>query len=533
MSKRSIILIVLLLLSSAGIAALFVFQSQWEAFLFEKLCAFPEKKVYCYVKSDLGVYYLEQEKNQVVEVGTDAGKYNVPIQEQTALVTMKAENKSIIYPTKYDSSSQTFTLCQKKIWESAEQGEVLLTGISDYVLFDDGKLIYEKSGELHEIDGENERKLATSVEDWYYTQSGQDILYLKEDGSVYFISQGGSKANCIASNTENLHIYPMEDHFYLYYTKQEKVTKNVLDFVTDVRKREDEQRKQPNINDYSYSESYTDYFGQRKVTTHEDTTGYNLAMDEYQKKVARDEIRNKLNHDIELEQCTLYGYDTSKQEKEIYSGCISSMVFSNSNQPCVRISEVVEDDSKPDIETIAENQSQYQNLIDNGGFVNNNYFVTEDQIRQCGEDEKMISQAFLNSNNNAEDEQSNQVVLDADGKMYYFQTNGDSSSLWCDTECVMNQVYSGYLNEIAGGVVYFQEYDTKAEKGTLCLFKDQKSYSIAQNVSMSTVIVEDDIILYCTDYQSGKGGKLFAYYDESSYPIDTQVLSYIGCKELK
>lgn len=527
MSKKAIIRLCIFLLYSIGFAALLVFQKPVEEKLFDLLCKLPEKPVYAYAKTDQTMYYEEEGTEKKVKISEKTGKISFETTSRNHLFMISTEEKSIYYPEDFKDGENTFTLCRKKLWEdAASPGEQVLAGIKDYICLPDEKIIYQKGNELREKAGENDRKLAEGVSEWHCAEGSHDVLYVKGEGNVFLIKNGASEAKSIVQNAANLHIYPKEDSFFLYYTKGQQVTVNLKDLVMDTRKREDELRQSPDLRDYSYSSVQTDYFGRNKVVTYQDTSAYNQAEEEYQHKLARDEVRRQLDQEVSLDSVKLYAYDTSSGEKEIFSGNAGGFVFSRGTKPYARIIEMAEPENWPDVEQLAEDADALSNIQNGSVWQVNTYLASETQLSQLGEEEETISQAYLQKYK-VLTEEGQEAFLDENGKMFYFQGEEGATELWCDSECVMQDVYDGYLKPAGDGVLYLCNYDKKAEKGNLCFYKDKKSKAIAENVDVTTIKTLDNMILYCTDYQDGKGGKLYVYDGEASYPVDTGVTAVI------
>lgn len=126
------------------------------------------------------------------------------------------DGKTIFYLDNQDGGQGM--LYRRSLADSGKEPEKLASNVEQYVVLDNGKLIfYLKNGTLHRIKGGEDEKIAKNVEDFRISDSG-DVLYENEDGQWYLIFRG--KEDKIGTD---LDIYLTTEKGVTYYQDGDRI----------------------------------------------------------------------------------------------------------------------------------------------------------------------------------------------------------------------------------------------------------------------------------------------------------------------
>lgn len=224
------------------------------------------------------------------------------------------ENCNYIYFSKTEENSQkyfAYSPDKKETYSVAyAASEVFFPPTGDVVYFtkndDDKTQLYKiKIGEKAEI--------VENISDvrCFTSNQVQEIFYTVEtDGEkydLYKITSGGAPVK-IASSISEVYLDDYEVGGNLYYFEKLSSYFNWNNFVTDRYSEADSVMKKPDKGDFLKSKGFI------LKSTYVDENAYNKAMQEYNKKVLRDKIREKLG---EID----YGVSVTKEYKiKVYDG---------------------------------------------------------------------------------------------------------------------------------------------------------------------------------------------------------------------
>lgn len=239
----------------------------------------------------------------------------------------------------------------KKQSNKKDTSEKLDSNVRGYRLLSSGKVLYLKgsSGDinLYLSDLKDKTKIGSGIRNYVVSEDESCLIFMTEDDDIYTydLKKNASKEKL---DSEASYIFASGDLKYIYYTKDEKLmcVKNLkdkekvasdfdgnwayaeggksiyytlpgekyqfTDFITDDQATADSNMQRPNQNDYRVA-SGTDWFGGTTYTV--DIDKYNSAVEAYNKKLQRDEIRNTLDSlgSVTLNELYLYdGKDSTK-----------------------------------------------------------------------------------------------------------------------------------------------------------------------------------------------------------------------------
>lgn len=269
--------------------------------------------------SDQGknLYFKEIAKLDSEAVKVDSGVVCYTVNAAATVVTYM----------KYDGDPHSATLYQYKIDDDSK--EKIASEVNYFKVSDDGKtIIYmntENSLYFKKSDQDKEKMSSDISSLKYINEEFNTVYYIKED-SLYKQVIGEDKEKIVSDIFNIIEIY---DSGEIYYIKNDLKNISYMDYVDDDMKEIDATITQPDFPDYpdapdypSYSdyddldeydvafEKYRKDYEEYQAECEALDDAYYDALDVYQAKVARDELRSSLEaKTIEQICCSLYFYN--------------------------------------------------------------------------------------------------------------------------------------------------------------------------------------------------------------------------------
>lgn len=260
-------------------------------------------------------------------------------------VACTPDNKYIYYPHNIDSYTGTYDLYRKKLGDTKAEEEKIDSNVVTYKLIDNDRVAYVKDRDdmrLYIYSKGETSKVASDVTAWdiHVSDDGKNVMWRSNDGDgnlyvqdtalkddkvkldsdVYLVYAASSDLNLIvyekddnlyilkdleekekiASDVENVYVYGINNNLQIYYMKEgDEVEITLYDLIDDDCRAADENMVEPLIEDFT---TYVDYY---------------VALDEYEQKLMRDEIRTWAQ-DEEMGEAVIeiYHYDPKKDEND-------------------------------------------------------------------------------------------------------------------------------------------------------------------------------------------------------------------------
>lgn len=505
--------------------------------------------IFYFEKSDgwSGTLYYKDLKKQSdkndTSVKVDSDVTGFQITENNKLFYMKNKNSRNLYV--YDINAKN---PEKEKLASDVMSYVISKDEKDliWVTMDDSILYYKSL-----TDGGNKKKLDSDIILSYYTEDLKTIYYTKlgedREGDAYCYKNLKEKEK-IASNAWILDSYDNDSK--IFYGIKNMGRSTAAKLVEDDMKDIDKGITEPDFDDFK--KKVTTAWGSRYET---DYDAYEKAMEKYQAKTDRDYIRNQLEsyypstlpvyYDI-------YTYD-GKESKELVKdvqhlmsiGRFTDPIYmgysmEDKQLPTILLSElesvydideilndyfeetgdshrkgyVFADGTVMDIEY--DSKSQYYGDSENKTIYYVSYEETDDYQREYQElysikytDKGLESPVLLDDDLDENIEFSSHYI--ENGGFYYvkdFDDDESVGSLFCSGNKIDDDVFTFRTDEDA--VYYLRDKSGSNYSGTLMKYDGKKSTSIADDVSVFTIV--DDYAAVITDYNARrKQGDLKLY----------------------
>jgi hypothetical protein len=434
--------------------------------------------------------------------------------------------------------------------------EKIANDVVDFYIDSKGKKVVfqnaEKNIYIKELSKEKEKIDSDSIIQ-FASEDLSLIIYLK-DGSLYKKQENMNKEK-IASNVES--IVKAYDSGEIYYIKSDTEKIKMADLVIDDLKESDSQILEPNESNYP---KYWDY---------DSTEDYDKAVDEYNElyqkyslKTIRDEMRIMMKDEvIELINESLYYYDGEKSSKmtdsmsEIYAysdrkpiviyGCYSESEFIK-----LKFSEII---SGQDIRELVyaslhsltdkfvgiEETIQSIEQINAKDFIINDkgnvfYYIDDyDSTKDSGDlYEATINNGKIDNVQVYDTDVSNQsLLLFKDESIIYFKDTKDQvGDMYMDRFHVDSDVniWHKKYDENSNKLIYFVDWDSNKQYGTLKSFNGKKDVKISDDVHRFYVSGNSKIA-YLYDYSlERQKGDLYLYkMNKENARIDDDVCGII------
>lgn len=499
--------------------------------------------IFYFEKSDgwSGTLYYKDLKKQSdkndTSVKVDSDVTGFQITENNKLLYLKNKNSRNLYI--YDMNAKN---PEKEKLASDVMSYIISKAENDLIWVTMDDVLYHKS-----LTGDGDKKkLDSDISLQYYTEDLKTIYYTKDSNAYCY--KNLSEKEKIASDVWVMGSYHDDTGIYYGKRKEEQIT--VDDLVEDDMKDIDKGITEPDFDDFK--KKVTTTWGSRYET---DYDAYEKAMEKYQAKQDRDYIRSQLESYEPYGIPTyydVYTYD-GKESKELVKdvqqlsniGKYNNPIyigFSLENQqlPTILLSElesvydideilndyfeetgdsqrkgyVFADGTVMDIEY--DSKSEYYGDSENKTIYSVSYEDTDDYQREYQElysikytDKGLESPVLLDDDMDEDIEFSSYYI--ENGGFYYvkdFDDDENAGSLFCSGNKIDDDVFTFRTTEDA--VYYLKDKSGSNYSGTLMKYDGKKSTSIADDVSVFTIV--DDYAAVITDYNTRrKQGDLKLY----------------------
>lgn len=393
----------------------------------------------------------------------------------------------------------------------------------------------------------DKEKIASDVEQLLYVADDLTVAYYMKDDALYRHEEKDNEKVKIASDIADvISVYSTGE---VYYTRSETVEIAVMSYINDDMAKADAQMKEPKRDSYS---SYSDYMGAYEV---------------YQDKLYRDYLRDYLRDATHSQRRTsLYYYDGEKEtlvasnvtvrRKSVGSAVMVIEAYEDSNIQRIKASEIdveaaywgnysinelindvqeaslahylVIGSAKERIEQTSADIHRYY-IADDGSCV---YFIDNTSHDAYGDLYKIAIE-----NGTAEAPELYDSDVSAFGyscyfvdenKFLYFKNVSDyglKGDLYIDQTEIDYDVFihSNLIVYDDGVVVYFTDWNSNKQYGTLKMFADGEKTKVADDVHFFT-IAQDGGILYLHDYSLNHyKGTLSLYKNGKREKVDDDV----------
>ncbi len=404
-----------------------------------------------------------------------------------------------------------------------------------------------------------------------YTANLKTIVYSKSDGissDVYMIKNFGEKEKLL-SNVDSFRAYMVNDKVNIYYAKtKDDSSVSVMDFIDDDLAAEDKLLKEPDIKDYTTYTTVNGWFG--PTTREEVDDAYYDAVEKYNEKLDRDYWRESLqNQTVGLSEGAIYYYVEGKEEQKVDSGIIDMKgTYQAENEVAVvlyglvdidniekaKLSEVLEDGydyneiSTKVLESTQLKMAKGTKIVDvslgedaiyqESGMISESKGTIYIFARESEDADDWSQPGELYSVNISSGRLGQASLIDSDvmytygvfsDQLYYgvdYDEDDETVTLKVEGKEIDQDVawISVSQTPFSGVFAYYTDYDNeKKQEGTLNIYKNGKSYKVADDVH-SFHVYNDKYIAVITDYSSKKlSGDLGLYNGKDCKTIATDV----------
>ncbi len=530
-------------------------------------------------------------------------------------VSVSPDGKYLYYPTEYNMKEMynPYNLYCKKIGSKKAEEEKIDSDVVFYQIIDDDRLIYIKDSEdrkLYLYSQGNSEKIASDVANVSVSEDGKNVLWKSSDGeqrlymqdlalkqdkvkldsdvewyqcsddlntivyrkddNLYLLNDLDEKEK-IASDIMSSYVYGINDNLQIYYMKEgDDVALSSYDMIEDDFLAQDQKMTEPRIEDYQTKTYVNDFFGTREKTETDDA--YYEAMEQYQQKLARDYIRERLSgEELNQNAVEIYYFDGKKRESTKVKESVMMNGYSLQTETTalmylweidadkiegIKLSSLMEMDE----ETIQRKMTEV--LISSLPFIylkDGEVFEMpqidwdeidleemEDMSVSADEASHSISIIFEYSKYTDTQESYHAEVYSFDytdpeaeltlltdeaaegigyisGEFYYINTDGD---LYRNDTKVDSDVYSfSVVEQENGTLLYLTDIDEDKQEGTLKLYQNGKNKKIADDVPTNSYgFFDSDKVAFLSDYNFKKlRGDLKVYDGKEAVNIDSDV----------
>lgn len=316
--------------------------STWRAYFasdYTKLSKDGEKLFYCsnfgnYGGFSLNYRFVDKSDKSPVEIDTGVSDYAIDENGEVVIYRLE-ENDDKEDEDEEDEEYVSYGGSLYRYSLKEEESEKIDSKVIDYRVTLDGKeIIYlTNDGNLYFKNGDKDKdKLARKVTSLVYVSDDLGIIYYEKEGALYLKSEKEDKK--IASNYSSLvQVYESGE---LYYLKKSSVDITLSSFVEDDKKEADAAMKEPEYPeypDYPFSWEYpsTKAYNAAVKKYNKAVKAYNKAKEKYwddrdkwRDKKSRDEIRELLTETTVADNVYTLCYYDGKKETVISENCVDS-----------------------------------------------------------------------------------------------------------------------------------------------------------------------------------------------------------------
>lgn len=554
------------------------------------------------------------QKKEPYVVGDDVFENDENINLPKERVQFSEDGKYVFYPQDYNNDAE-YSLYRKKVNDKKTEEIKIDNNVFAYKVLGDEKIIYIKDTEdrkLYVSDMNDKEKIASDVswfrvsDDkktvfWYtvdednegtvymqgidgktdktkivsgmdtlcdYTTDFKTIVYKKDD-NLYILRDYGEKEK-IASDCHDTYSDLNNKNTGIYYLVEGEGELGVSDLIDDKYAESDSQMDYPNIKDYQTTTIKDSFWGPMESTITDDA-GYQAAVEKYNEKQVRDDIRQMigLEDSEKIKSEALYYYDIGSGENQklqdgLYStwnvflsvdGIISYYWADYSNVDKISMDKLVDiyqSESNENLENQVEeifkdtaqfvicegakqrnlpiDMEEYKNFKVSGSMIDtdtstlyvalNNYEEKSSVLLTFDYGNESIEQYVLKDDVEI-------ILLEClcDEGIYYIGGDEDDGTLYLNDERVTDDVENisyAYDDRIIA------TKDLEDGECTICMVEGNECEKIAEEVA-DWVCSEDGTVAFLTDYNFNKSrGDLKIYKDGETQNIDSDVSSIVG-----
>lgn len=471
-------------------------------------------------------------------------------EEQMDSVTVSADGMRLFYPNNHDLNADSVSMFAT-ILKGEQNNKVQIdTHINGYTINEDGtKIFYLKEDDLYVSDMLTTEKIDSEVSECWINTSGDWIIYLTNNGTMYQKREKQSK-QLIAENISLQYVsHDMEKIYYivndtLFLLEDGKELKELASKVSTVLYVNGDgtvyYKRSTSINPKIYlDDDLAVSDAAMKVPLrddYKDNLSYNKAVREFEKKQIRDQWREQLtNMFIDGMQYSLYCYSEG-QNKLVSDYCVgtwsiidqaSRALFgagSSNNSPSVLIYSQLKDknNNKIKMSELDTTQDIFEPLSK----------ISEDNLEYniCikGQTLKKIGEGYINN-----------FIIDSKGKGFYYIKTVDATtnigdlfyraiedSVVSDPVKINENVYTATGAYIGNEFLYFKNVNESEMLGDMYL----GNRKIDNNVSIYKLLNNDfknNTFVYLTNLSNDyKEYTMMLYKNGSTEKIADRVSSY-------
>ncbi len=534
-------------------------------FFFSTSGGMSEKLVYNKYNSTIQ-YTLKNKKSFEITDRASENKSIYEIAHSLETMSYSKDGNYVFYTDKVDSDGGGTLMYKnlKKQNSKKDTSEKLDTNVIWYRLLSSGKVLYLKGSSedsnLYLSDLKDKNKVGSGIMGFSVSEDESALIFMTNDNEIYTFDLKKKNAfkDKLESEVSNI-ICTSKDLKYIYYEKDERLMcikdlkdkekiasdftgnwasaeggKSIYymlpgeeykyaDFITDDYAIADSTMQYPNQNDYRTA-SGTDWFG--NITYSVDTDRYNSAIEAYNEKVERDEIRSSLDNlgSIALNELYLYdGKDSikisdtvldieAKEEADAYSDKAST-------DKVICVSQInLEELGEYDLSSVDPESNVFDKLINGVQESKKYYLVTGTVLNQFEVDEHINSYQFDLDNHTFyyyDDFQE-----DGTGTLHAISYNEKSIT---NSEEIADAVSGMMLFD--GKIGYWSDSDGK--EATLNISGNEIDDNVSVYGLTPVLHKEDDSIYYAKDYSlEDESFTLHRYQNGTSVKIDDDIVSF-------
>jgi hypothetical protein len=440
-----------------------------------------------------------------------------------------------------------------------------------YVSEDLTTLYYLKGDTLYLKKGNKDKeKLLTDVTNVVSIYETGEIYYLKENGADYLLSDYVNDDMLAWDQTITEPVEPVYPNYYDYQPDTEYPVEPDYYSFADYWGYVDWDAYDAAYNEYyaavdEYNAQWDEAYNTAVADYNSQYDAYLAALEEYNAKLNRDSIRANIEGvTIPVTKYTLSYYDSKK------SFVITDNYYTNldySSQKPVLLYQNLNESGIPKL-----NLSEYTSYDDLYSMATNSLFYKTENYSAVGSESKLLNQEsgtsyylkedgsafyYLDNYNEtadssdlyeititdnkpgdpvlAEEDVSNVSLLyDGNSLIYFKNVNNMEGDLYLNKKPVDSEVYiySAYIKEGTDELMYFVDFNSDTQLGTLKLYNSKDKIKIGDDIN-SYCVVSDKYITCLMDYDVNAGkGDLYVYDgSDKKKQIDTDVTSIISIYE--
>lgn len=433
--------------------------------------------------------------------------------------------------------------------------------------------------------GKDRVKIASDINTMEYVSEALDTFYYTRDGSLYRQTAGSDDKQRIASDIYR--VVKIYDSGEIYYIRKEEEKINLTDYVNDSKADSDAAMTAPDYPEYPeppdypywwFYDTYEEYeaaldnyyteYEKYEAACERITKEYEAAKAAYSEKIKRDYLREDLKENSMTKTKYILCYFDGGKETVItdaldnvwnidYAADAPVLVASIYSRSEAEKMDITEISSVFDVEQKIEDAfySSSQWYIVTGALISDFDYTDLEQIRVSGDGSVIyylddvnpdgygdLYRIQISNGKIAENEKFDSDVSNAslffmeDNKLAYFKNVDDEQSkgdLYVDKVQVDYDVRLGEVDYHDGKVIYYVDWNSSKDYGSLKIFNNGEKTKIADDVHDFMTTGEGDILYIC-DYSIRRScGTLYLYRKGKNIKIDDDVSALIPILDLK